>query len=134
MKTILVIVILCVIYAFDQTSSFADFFKACKLREGASNKDVEELSGGIAPKTPKGKCLAACMGETYSITKGNKVYKAGLMAVVSMFAVNDLAKQNKIGEVADACADATHTERCEAAFTIWSCFEVEARKRNLTMF
>jgi PBP/GOBP family len=51
---------LCVIVDFADANSglIKMFAKTCKKSEGASDKDVDDLSSGTAPETPEGKCLA----------------------------------------------------------------------------
>ena len=51
----------------------------CQKKENASDNDVENVSEGLAPETPEGKCLSACMGEQFGIVSknfsGKKFYK-----------------------------------------------------------
>lgn len=107
--------------------------QSCKRAENASDKDVDDLSNGIAPETPEGKCLAACMGKKYNIIKDNKLSKDGLMGALAMM-TSDKEKKEKVGEVADKCLETADEDRCESAYKIWKCIEDGAKARDFELF
>lgn len=41
--------------------------KPCQTKVNASDKDLDDLLSGVAPTTPEGKCLAACMAKQYGM-------------------------------------------------------------------
>lgn len=61
MKCIAVLAVLTLLCVVDYTSAtnalLASFAKPCKKEENASDQDVTDLSNGIPPETPEGKCL-----------------------------------------------------------------------------
>lgn len=137
MKFFVFLTILSVICVLDSVLATASliksFSKSCQTKENASDDDVDNLASGIAPKTPEGKCLTACMGADYSVIKDNKLNKSGFMSVVGMV-ISDPDLKSTAGEIADECLEATDEDRCEAAAKIWECIEKEMTARGVKLF
>lgn len=136
MKFFVFLTILSVICVLDSVSATASliksFSKSCQTKENASDDDVDNLANLIAPKTPEGKCLTACMGENHSVIKDNKLNKSGFMSVASMVTAPEL--MDIAGEIADDCLETTDEERCEAAAKIWECIEAGQTAREVKLF
>lgn len=124
----------CINDALATNSMIATFAKTCQTQEGASDKDVENLSNGIAPETKEGKCLAACLGKQYNVFEDNKLSKTGFVNVVGLVNNGDADKKKTAGDIADICIDVTDEERCESAFKIWKCIEDELAKLEIKLF
>jgi hypothetical protein len=73
------------------------------------------------------------MGKQFKVIVNNKLSKDGFLKKVAMATGNDAEKIAKAGEVADACADITDEDRCEAAFKIGKCVKEESEKRGLNV-
>jgi hypothetical protein len=71
------------------------------------------------------------LGAQYGVIKDNKLSKEGFLAISKT--ANDPSKKALVTEVADACANVTDDDRCEAAAKIGTCMEEEADKRGLTL-
>lgn len=71
MRGFAVLTAACLIVATHYVSSNNVLIKSmsssCQKQENASDQDVDDLSNGIAPKTPEGKCLGACMGKQFNL-------------------------------------------------------------------
>jgi hypothetical protein len=65
------------------------------------------------------------MGEQFGIFEDNKLSKDGYLATIE----DD--KKDIAAEVADACAEVTDEERCQAAVKIGNCLAEEGDKRGL---
>ena len=62
MKSFAVLVVLVVLGCVHQVVANGGLIKlfagTCKTAEKASDKDVDDMSKGVVPETPEGKCLA----------------------------------------------------------------------------
>lgn len=138
MKCFLLLSILWIVCCRDSAlatnSMIASFAKTCQTQENASDKDVENLSNGIAPETAEGKCLAACLGKQYSVIQENKLSKTGFINVVGIVNNGDADKKKTAVVIADTCIDVTDEERCESAFKIWNCIEEQLVKLDTKLF
>lgn len=73
MKCLAFVTILCLVCAFERTSAdnqmemVDEAIKQCKEDTGASEQDLENLSNGISPSTPEGKCMSSCLAKKYNL-------------------------------------------------------------------
>lgn len=154
MKCFAVLIAACLVVATRYVSANNVLIKSmstsCQKQENASDQDVDDLSNGIAPNTPEGKCLAACMGKQFNLVnfyniiflensplffqiKDGKIYTDGFMSVISM-KFSDEKNQSKARKIAKACKEVTDAERCENAFKIWGCIDKQAKIQKLLLF
>lgn len=65
-----------------------------------------------------------------SLSQFTEDYKLEKDVFVSGVAMKDATKKDEAGEIADACADVTDDDRCEAAEKVWQCIVNEAETRG----
>lgn len=93
----------------------------CAGKEGAAPNEVSEVLAKKMPSSKGGKCIYACIGETLSVMKDNKVDVEGVVNVAKMAYDGDAEKEKKARELANDCLSATDADRCEAAAKIFDC-------------
>lgn len=137
MKFYVIFSILCFACATDKAFADKELVKLlsvqCQDEEGATDQDVEELSNGVVPETIEGKCMTACMGEMYNVTKDKKLVTESVLNIAALKTARKPEMMEVIRKVVEICEDETDENRCEAAYNIFTCIRVNSMKYGLAI-
>lgn len=140
----LVVLSLCVTFAYALDQSFIEKFMArvqksgtaCKESSKVSDEEISNLMGKNPPKTKEGKCLMFCMNQEFGIQDANgKLTKdAAMKELQKVKDNNDMDTYNKALTVLNHCMGSIteHSDPCETAALYSTCALAKSKDVNLT--
>ncbi|XP_043266036.1 general odorant-binding protein 56h-like [Colletes gigas] len=124
MKTIVVVVALCIVGAMalteEQEAQLGEFKTVCMEESNVERQVVEDLKKGIVDENnEKGACFVACMLKKMGIMNQDGSLNE---EVVKKRAPTDVTKE-RVEEIFNKCKDITGTNDCNKAAKLVACYK-----------
>ncbi|XP_059620943.1 general odorant-binding protein 19d-like [Phlebotomus argentipes] len=104
----------------------------CANKTGGNEEDITSFLNKDLPEKRTTKCLYACMSELFGIiTREGKLDVQALKDIAKFMYADKPDVQKVLNEIADACVNTEHEDRCELAYKATHCAIDEATRRNI---